>query len=410
MTATGRRRSLCLTLISLGLAVSGYLLARTFALMLDQAPDSFDLCSAIFGTGCDAALLSDTSWVLGIPLAGWGVVYSASLLCLLILAWALGEAFEREATLGAVVLAAAGAVGSLYLTAIVLAGRAPLCPLCMVVHGINLLLVPALARLSERTVGQLLQDLRNGGKYVRGGRTDAPREARWKTVGFVTTALVAVVLYQWVLVESERRVHAADGAFDPAQALAAYASTPRQDIPLDPDDPRIGSSDAPVRLVVFSSFQCPGCRAFAQEMRHLADRYVDELTITFKHFPLETACNAAASFDKHPRSCEAAWAAEAAHRQGGFWPFHDALFATSLDASDETINRIALKTGLDLAQFEVDRRSEATLAKVRADCELGNRLGVDATPSLYLNGRRIRRASRRTLELLIDQELKAAEP
>ena len=77
-------------------------------------------------------------------------------------------------------------------------------------------------------------------------------------VGFVTVALVAIVLYQWVLVESERRVAAPATALNPQQVLAAYASTPKQDVPIDARDPRLGPADAPVRLVVFSSFVWQG--------------------------------------------------------------------------------------------------------------------------------------------------------
>ena len=111
MTSTARRRMLCLSLLGLGSLVSAYLLARSFALVATRVSDAIDVCSAIFGTGCDEALLSAASWQLGIPLAGWGVVYYVTLACLLVMAWALGEAFELEATLGALLLSAAGRPG-----------------------------------------------------------------------------------------------------------------------------------------------------------------------------------------------------------------------------------------------------------------------------------------------------------
>ena len=62
LSSAGRCRAVCLTLVGLGFATSGYLLARTFALSLDQSLDSIDVCSAMFGRGCDEALLSVTSW------------------------------------------------------------------------------------------------------------------------------------------------------------------------------------------------------------------------------------------------------------------------------------------------------------------------------------------------------------
>ena len=224
MKSGARWRLLCLTLIGLGLVVSGYLLARTFTLMVGGGPEAIDLCSAVFGASCDAALIGPTSWQLGIPLAGWGLVYYGTLAGLLVLACALGETIEPNATLGALLLAVMGASASVVLTGIVVTGHAPLCPLCFVIHAINLALLHPLWRLSGRTASQLIQALRVGGRYLVGGQTDAPLEARRTVVGFVTAMLVAVVLYQWVLIQSDRRVGAAQTAFNPDEVLAGHAS------------------------------------------------------------------------------------------------------------------------------------------------------------------------------------------
>ena len=81
---------------------------------------------------------------MGIPLSGWGIVYYGTLLCLLLMGWTLGDAFLPESTLTAGVLAAVGCAVSVTLSVIMLAGHAPFCPLCMIVHGINLALLPGL--------------------------------------------------------------------------------------------------------------------------------------------------------------------------------------------------------------------------------------------------------------------------
>ena len=400
---------LSLTLIGLGLLISGHLLARTFALLADR-PDAIDVCSTVFGASCDKVLLAPTSWQLGIPLAGWGLVYYGTLASLLVLARVLGEAFESKATLGTLLMAGVGASVSLLLVASVVVRAVPLCPLCIAVHTINLALVPVLWLLTARTARQLLEAVRAGGRYMLGGQTDPPSEAHWKVAGFLIPALVAIVLYQWVLVQSERRVIPTQSGFDPKGALAAYASTPEQDITLRVDDPRLGPADALVRLVVFSSFQCPGCQIFAHEIRHLVERFPDRLSIIFKHYPLGMACNPAVSVDRHSRSCQAAWAVEAAHRQGKFWPFHDGLFASDLQASESTIYRIAREVGLEMTRFETDRGAQETRAKIKSDIELGVRLGVNVTPSVFVNGRRVQHISGRALQVLIRQELESAGP
>ncbi|MCZ6766971.1 MAG: hypothetical protein O7D32_08560, partial [bacterium] len=261
-TTPAYRRWFCLTPIGLGLVVSGYLLARTFTLLADHATDAIDVCSAIFRTGCDKTLLSNTSWQLGIPLAGWGIVFYGTLAGLLVLGWSVGGGFQRTAALGALLLTAAGAIASATLAGVIIAGAAPFCPFCMVIHLINLGLVAAVWWLNGLTVREVWDSFRIAGAYWLKGDTEDAQGARWSIVGFVSTALLAVVLYQWVLVQTERRISAAS-FFDPQQVLATYSSTPRQPVTIDSTDPRLGTADAAVQLAVFSSFQCPGCQEFA---------------------------------------------------------------------------------------------------------------------------------------------------
>ncbi len=150
-----RRQLLYWILVGLGLIVSGYLLYRGFALMADSAPGTIDLCSVILGTGCDESLLSNSSIFLGIPLAGWGIVYYLTLTILLVLGKILREDFELEAAVGAQIIAVLGACGSVFLLVNIFAGWVPFCPLCLVIHSINLLLVPVIWRMSGRSIKQL---------------------------------------------------------------------------------------------------------------------------------------------------------------------------------------------------------------------------------------------------------------
>lgn len=403
MKSSRRRQIICLILIALGLIVSGYLLARTFTLMEGQAPGAVDMCSKVFGTGCDKTLLSQTSWKLGLPLAGWGIVYFTALACLIVMAWLLGEAFASEAAIGAFILGAAGACVSIALSIILFTGRAPFCPLCLAVHVINIALLPALWWQAGRSASELLQEFRAGIKYLWDGQAKDPREARWKVVGFVTVMLVAIVMYQWVLVQAEIRKASVKG-FE--EIAAVYASTPKREVPVSENDPRLGPEDAPATLVVFASFQCPGCRTFALNIApRLISRFEDGLTVIFKNFPLGKDCNPELQVDMQPWACEAAWTAEAARKQGKFWPFHDAIFAIGLNGGEETIMQIARNIGLDMKRFETDRRDQSTLAKVKADVELGRRLSIDGTPTVFLNGRQMRVVSIPELSFLIGREI-----
>jgi protein-disulfide isomerase len=182
---------------------------------------------------------------------------------------------------------------------------------------------------------------------------------------------------------------------------------PEEDIPVGDQDAVKGPSGAPIQIVVFSDFQCPACRNYAPQLGELAAQYGDKIQLVFKNFPLDRACNPVVDRDMHIRACEAAYAAEAALKQGKFWNYHDALFGSDLLANPDIFRSLAGSLGMNLQQFEQDRQDQATKAKVRADIDLGIRVGVNATPSLYLNKRRILDVRPDVVRYLIDQTLKA---
>ena len=399
-------RICCLLLVTLGFATSGYLLYRSLVLLVQAKPANGDLCAEVFGTGCDATLLDDGSWVLGIPLAGWGVVYYVTLAALVIMALAMGEAFAPQAMLAALTISLAGLGNSIVLTGSILAGAAPFCPLCIAVHAINALLVAALFWANQRRIGELIRDLTAALAYAFGRPTERPTEAAWHVVGLVAVALVALVAYQWIYVQVTVRQSSRPTAERPDDILAEFEGQAPSEISLQADEIRLGPDAAAVTLVVFSDFQCPHCARLAESMSALHERYQDQLSIVFKHYPLSNTCNVNLNRQFHPQACQLAWAAEAAHRQDKFWDFHDSVFsANATKFDDASIEQLAKASGLNMPQFEEDWRSPEVKRSVAADIALGQKLGVRGTPTGFLNGRRMPTLSDASLELLIEHEL-----
>ncbi|MCH7548457.1 MAG: thioredoxin domain-containing protein [Candidatus Krumholzibacteriota bacterium] len=395
-------------LVAIGLGLSGYLLLRTFHLGAGRGQLIFDACSAIFGGGCDATLLG--SGFLGIPVAGWGVVYFGTLASLLFLMSTMGAEFGSEAGTASVVLSVAGSLVSLTLLGVFAAGRVPFCPMCVFVHALNLVLAAAIWRRYAQGCRPLIRSVTRALKLVFVAEADLGSVTKWKSLAFVTVLLVSVVIYQWIYVETELRAPAGAGEPTPEAILTTFASTAVQDVRVGPDDPLIGSANAPVTLVVFSDFQCPFCESFSDQMYFLLQRFDDDLAVVFKHFPLGSACNPSAKNNTHPNACPAAHAAEAARKQGGFWTFHDGLFDQRLEAGEDAIQQVAELAGLRMEQFETDRRSEQTMRKVESDIEQGIELGVAGTPTVFVNGREVPRLTQRTLEVIIEKEIEAVRP
>ena len=137
--------------------------------------------------------------------------------------------------------------------------------------------------------------------------------------------------------------------------------------PLRDDDHLRGDPDRPL-ILLYADFTCPRC-ALAHERLVAAGARV-----AFRHFALKA---------KHPRAVAVALAAEAAARQGAFWPFADALYADQGRLDDPHLWQRVRDLGLDLARFDEDRRSDDAARRVRGDTRAALAAGATTTPTLF---------------------------
>ena len=128
----------------------------------------------------------------------------------------------------------------------------------------------------------------------------------------------------------------------------------------------------------------------------MIEKYPNDVKIVFKHFPIRS----------HQYSEKAARASVAADRQGKFWEFHDKLFDNYKDLNDVKIYEIIRDLELDRERFEKDWKNPAVDAKVEADQREGKNIGVRGTPTVFVNGRRLRKRSIESFSALIDDELR----
>lgn len=166
--------------------------------------------------------------------------------------------------------------------------------------------------------------------------------------------------------------------------------------------PVLGPPAAPVTVVVFSDFQCPFCRQGAQVMEEVRKEYGARVRFVFKHLPLVM----------HPRSEPASeFACEARAQLGdaGFWKAHSALFASpGLDEADFDVIASALRLNAAAARAAVASHKHA--AAIEADGQLAESVGVSATPTFFVNGRKLEGAKPiADFRALIEEVLPAAE-
>ena len=359
-------------------ALALFLLKKTLALRAGTA-GTIDVCSTLLGQGCDRVLGAQTSWVLGVPPAAWGMVAAAMVLTCLLLDVLQGEPVRRAARPLAWSVAGLAAVGGLVLAGGMLVGQTPLCPLCLVAHGLALLLWFALTKLAGG-LKPALASLGAAGRWLAGKEGDAAADGRWQSLGVAVVCLVGIATYQWLLIEA--RSHPKSTLPPPDELIEGFLQETQHDIPVGADDPVDGPADAPVTMVIFSNFSCPGCAELAADMPGLQERVGDAVRIVFKHYPLGYACDEG-NWSKTQPVCRAAWVGEAARRAGGFAAYRQRMFEGKYLLTDILLDEEL--RAMKLTRADADKAD--VRAKVASDIAIGRKLGIDATPSVYLNGR-----------------------
>jgi protein-disulfide isomerase len=160
--------------------------------------------------------------------------------------------------------------------------------------------------------------------------------------------------------------------------------------------PNKGPAEARVTLVEFVDYECPHCRTAQALMRQVLDTYPRQVRLCFKHFPLSG----------HTNSRLAAEATTAAQKQGKFWPYNDKVWDNADNLTPAVLEKIAKDVGLDVARWRGDMNSDEVKAAVSRDKSDGATLGINSTPTIYVNGRKY--TGRHDIESIsdwIDEEL-----
>ena len=140
-----------------------------------------------------------------------------------------------------------------------------------------------------------------------------------------------------------------------------------------------GNKEAKTYLVEFSDFQCPACRSFQPQVKALVEKNKDKLVFAYRHFPLA----------QHPLALPAALAAEAAGEQEKFWEMHDYIFENQESLSEEILLSAPEKLGLDKEKYLKAFKDKKYQDKIDKDTSDGRKFSVDATPTFFLNGKKL---------------------
>jgi protein-disulfide isomerase len=153
-----------------------------------------------------------------------------------------------------------------------------------------------------------------------------------------------------------------------------------------------GNEKAPVTIVEFSDFQCPYCAKLQSTLKEVLKAYPDDARLVFKDFPL--------SFHKQAKN--AAKATYAAGEQGKYWEMHDIIFENYNKLTEDKFEQFATKLKLDVSKFTADYSSGKYDKQIQQDIKTGRSVGVSGTPTLFVNGKRMRGRSIEDLKAAIE--------
>jgi protein-disulfide isomerase len=156
---------------------------------------------------------------------------------------------------------------------------------------------------------------------------------------------------------------------------------------------RKGPADAPVQVVEFSDFLCPFCRNLAVALNQFVPQAEGRVAVYFKHFPLDQECNPSLPRSSHPGACKLALGAICAEYQGKFEAYHNRVFSAEglRNPGTEDVVRLAGEAGLNPAAIRGCLEDPKASEDLAAQIEEAKRLEVQATPTLYVNGKKLPR-------------------
>jgi protein-disulfide isomerase len=163
------------------------------------------------------------------------------------------------------------------------------------------------------------------------------------------------------------------------------ATPTNETLSLNSDDWVKGNKESKVILVEYLDFECEACGAYYPLVKRLSEEYGDRIAFTTRYFPLPG----------HRNSMTSASAVQSAGKQGKYWEMYDLVFQNQIEWGEKEtpeptiFEGYAQQLGLDMEKFRQDINSQEVKDRIERDKNTGNKLGIEGTPTFFLNGKRI---------------------
>ncbi len=377
-----------------GILLSVYMLVQHTRLK-SGIQEGRSFCSFGKHIDCDAVNASNFSEVGGVPLATLGACFYFLLFVMSILSLPRSAGYERwqRAIAWFCLVSLSLDVVLLGVQSFVLFNFCVLCIGSYLVTGIIFV-----------TAGLTLNRNKWSGLFDAALKKNIPSSSKIGAGG-LTILLICMAVFYWAIsmlptyVRSHSQANKnADNALN--QFFQDFKRLPIRRLPVKPGDGTFGNSAAKVQVVEFSDFQCPFCKKAAFTMHTLLNADAGKISFVFKNYPLDKACNDKVIYQMHQYACRLSKLAYCANERGNFWAFHDAVFlnwdtekdlavapSSQNDPLETAVTSGPLKGLFTENQYKDCLKSTIAEENTSEDLHLGNDLGVNGTPSIFIDGK-----------------------
>jgi protein-disulfide isomerase/rhodanese-related sulfurtransferase/uncharacterized membrane protein len=312
------------------------------------------------GTGCDVVRASRYAELWGRPLPSYGaLMYTTLLILVLAQAWLVSAAARQLVQETVALISGAGVAFSLYLTgleAFVLHAWCAWCVASAII--VTLIFLLAVIDIRPQVAGS-----------VEALSTESGRFSVRKWYGLILVVITVAGYFTFRYLTARPEV---------PNAPQVSAATLDEHL-VRPDSHSLGSADAPLTVVEFGDFECPGCGHAQAAVEQMLAKYGSRIRYVFRQYPLTQI---------HPYAETAAEASECAANQGKFWEAEREFYQNQYDLSEPALDRYAAELGLNTKQFDDCLINGTAKQRVEADIADGHAVGVQGTPTFFVGHER----------------------
>ena len=384
---SSRVRTALLVFTALGLLASTYGLYVHYRLQSD--PTYISACEVNESVSCQQVLTSQYGSVFGVPVAAGGAIWA--LLAFMLTAFGLKDPKSETASRVSgylFVLATLGLARVFYFAYISFFVLKTACPICLTMY-VSVIATFLISATSAGPIGALPSRL--GGDLATVAQTPIPA-----TLAVVWLAVSAGLVFGFPKPPQATQTASAGSSTEPAVPVESLTPEQRTEWeawldaqPRAPEAQPTGSTK--VLVLKFNDYQCPSCRLAWVLYKDIIAKYEKAHPGVFlfqnRDYPLETECGAGNA--GHVASCEAAAAVRMAREKNRDKELEAALFERQSPSMTKDDVVAALQQVAQISSADFDAKYGKTLESVRADVQLGQKLGITGTPTFFLNGIRL---------------------